>query len=47
MNTVITFEIHLSVLIGAAIIGGIVLGVAVAVLFQKRRELGNFINDKM
>lgn len=47
MDTMITFEVHLSTLIGIAIIGGIVLGVAVAVLFRKRHELRALINDKL
>lgn len=47
MNTLITFKIHLSTLIGVAILGGIILGVVVAVLFRRRNELRDLINDKL
>lgn len=49
MDTVITltFEIHLSVLIGAAMIGGILVGIIVSALISKRRELRDLINEKL
>lgn len=47
IDPLITFHVHLSTLIGVAILSGITLGVVVSIMFSHRRELHNLINEKL
>lgn len=47
MEQTITFSISLYALIGSALIGGISIGILLAIAFYKRSSIRDLINDKM
>lgn len=47
MEQIITFSFHVYELVAAVLLGGIVLGVLLAVAFYKRCQIKDLINEKL
>ena len=47
MEQTITFSVSLYALIGGALIGGISIGILLAVVFHKRENIKDLINNKL